>query len=388
MPLHRNESSEQATLSFKNKEVFVKENHHLSRERVTVFTQIATDGVANLHSEFVFKGTGKRPPKLTTPPNIHYQWSPKGSYRLEQLLETIKHLPNRFNIFSYANFAIYVLDDYAVHLMPEVRKALWSRGYILVIIGGGITGFMQVNDTHLHKQLKSEYRNKESALMLEKLSKDPNKVPSTNRSEMMSLLVDSEKAITIDANAAFKSNWVTNSLDGTEDFFVSDKIFGLVGDSMRNKIRNKMTAKPPPKTLKEVIGALIPPKGIKRGKNTEGAQLFDGEEIAEEEEEEAEEEEEIAADQLFEALTGEISIELVTEKDTQECNAVIGNSVSLVGIAKSENINKDAEFLDEIKKVLDKYKTSEQFITARNQIENTYKAARASLKKRIRDEKQ
>ena len=84
----------------------------------------------------------------------------------------------------------------------------------------------------------------------------------------------------------------------------------------------------------------------------------------------------------------EISIELVTEKDTQECNAVIGNSVSLVGIAKSENINKDAEFLDEIKKVLDKYETSEQFITARNQIENTYKAARAPLKKRIREEKQ
>jgi len=130
------------------------------------------------------------------------------------------------------------------------------------------------------------------------------------------------------------------------------------------EFRNKMTAKPPPKTLKEVIGALIPPKGIKRGKNTEGAELFDGEEIAEEEEEEAEEEEEIDADQLFEALTGEISIELVTEKDTQECNAVIGNSASLVGIAKSENINKDAEFLDEIKKVLDKYKTSEQFITA------------------------
>ena len=79
---------------------------------------------------------------------------------------------------------------------------------------------------------------------------------------------------------------------------------------------------------------------------------------------------------------------MVTEKDTQDCNAVVGNSVSLVGIAKSENINEDAEFLDEIKKVLDKYKTSEQFITARNQIENTYKAARASLKKRIREEKQ
>ena len=79
---------------------------------------------------------------------------------------------------------------------------------------------------------------------------------------------------------------------------------------------------------------------------------------------------------------------MVTEKDAQECNAVIGNSVSLVGIARSENINIDTEFLDEIRKVLDKYNTSEQFITARNQIENTYKAARASLKKRIREEKQ
>ena len=106
MPLHRNESSGQATLGFKNKEVFIKENHHLSRERVAVFTQIATDVVVNLHPEFVFKGTGLTPPELTTPSNIHYQWAPKGSYCLEQLLETIKHLPNCFNIFSHANFAM------------------------------------------------------------------------------------------------------------------------------------------------------------------------------------------------------------------------------------------------------------------------------------------
>ena len=93
----------------------------------------------------------------------------------EQLLETIKHLSNRFNILSHANFAIYVLDDYAVHLMPEVRQAFWNRGYILVIIGGGITGFVQVIDTHLHKPLKSEYRKKESKLMLEKITKTTHK---------------------------------------------------------------------------------------------------------------------------------------------------------------------------------------------------------------------
>ena len=126
----------------------------------------------------MFKGTGKRPPKLMRPSGTHYQLADKGSYRLEQRLETIKYLPNRFNIFSHANFAIYVLDDYAVPLMPEVRQTLWNREYILLIIVGGITGFVQVNDTRLHKPLRSKFRKKESELMLEKLQNDPQKVPA------------------------------------------------------------------------------------------------------------------------------------------------------------------------------------------------------------------
>ena len=224
--------------------------------------------------------------------------------------------------------------------------------------------------------------------MLEKLTKDPKKVPAPDRGEMMSLLVESEKAVELDANTAFKSVWVTNCLDGSEDYLVNDKIFALVGDSMR-QFRNEMTAKPPPKTIKEVIRSLIPPKGIKRGKNTEGSELLDGDEIAEEEEEEeeVEEEEEIDAKQLLQALTGDISIEVVTEKETQECNAVTGNSVSLVGISESDQINKDGKFLDAIKKVFDEHETSVQFTAARNQLENAYKSARTSLKKRIRNEK-
>ena len=112
----------------------------------------------NLYPEFGIKESDKRPLKLTTPPNVCYQWTPKGSYRLEQLLETKKHQRNRFNRFNHSNFAIYELDDYAVHLMSKVRKTLSDPGYILLIIGGGITGFVQVNNTHLHKKLKNEYR--------------------------------------------------------------------------------------------------------------------------------------------------------------------------------------------------------------------------------------
>ena len=243
MPLYRNESSGQATLSFKNHEAFVKENHHLSKERVTVFTQIATNENIQPVSEFVFKGTGKRPPKLTSPSGTHYQWADKGS---------IKHLPDRFNIFSHDSFAICVLDDYAVHLMPEERQALWNRGYILIIIGGGITCFVQVNSPHLHKPLKSEYRKKESKLMLEKLQSDPQKVPALDRNEVMRLFVDSNKDLKIDVKSAFKSVWVINALDGSKDYLVSDKIFGLDGESITS-FRTEMNAKPPPKVIKELI---------------------------------------------------------------------------------------------------------------------------------------
>ena len=81
------------------------------------------------------------------------------------MLATINNLPNRSNLFTKKNYAIYVLDDYAVHLMPEVRKALLKRGYVPVIIGGGITGDIQINDTHLHGPLKAQYRKHEMTLV-------------------------------------------------------------------------------------------------------------------------------------------------------------------------------------------------------------------------------
>ena len=75
----------------------------------------------------------------------------------------------------------------------------------MLIVGRVITGLVQVNDTHFHTQLMNMYRKKESALMLEKLTKDLQKVPSPDRSEVMSFLVESEKAIALDTSAVFKS---------------------------------------------------------------------------------------------------------------------------------------------------------------------------------------
>ena len=92
-----------------------------------------------------------------------------------------------------------------------------------------MTGDIQINDTHFHNPLKAQYREQEMALMLEKLREKPDKIPSPTRNEMMAMLVSSLESVKVDVEKAFKSLFVTNALDGSEDFLVSDKIFELVG---------------------------------------------------------------------------------------------------------------------------------------------------------------
>ena len=60
--------------------------------------------------------------------------------------------------------------------MPEIRKALYEKGYILMLMGGGITGFIQANDTDLHKRLKALYREEEMNLMLKMLEANKSKM--------------------------------------------------------------------------------------------------------------------------------------------------------------------------------------------------------------------
>ena len=232
MPLHRNESSHQKTMAFKNEDAFVKENHSLSRERVTVFTQVSSTKNISLKPEFVFNGQGTRTKVDAT--NVNYQSSPSGSYRLEHMLKTIKYLPNRFNSFTQKGFAVYVIDDYAVHFMPEIRKALYKRGYILILKGGGITGFIPANDTDLHKRLEALYREEEMNLMLKMLEADKSKIPSPSRDNMIKMLMSSWDAITTDFLQVFKKLLVTNKLDGSEDYLVSDKLFSLIGNEMKD----------------------------------------------------------------------------------------------------------------------------------------------------------
>ena len=55
---------------------------------------------------------------------------------------------------------------------------IFNFGYVLVIIGGGITGDVQINDTYLHHKFKKVYRLEEQKLMLEMLEANPSKIPA------------------------------------------------------------------------------------------------------------------------------------------------------------------------------------------------------------------
>ena len=154
---------------------------------------------------------------------------------------------------------IYVLDDYAVHLMPEIRQT-FKKGYILVIIGGKITGDIQINDI--------QYQDLEIKLMLEQLGKNPTEIPSPSQNEIMSMLLASWEKLQIDTEKEFRSLFVTNALNGSEDYLVSDKLYVLIREEMLKFRICKQTPK-------EVVRKLIPPKGISRKGNFEGNELLD-----------------------------------------------------------------------------------------------------------------
>ena len=113
-------------------------------------------------------------------------------------------------------------------------------------------------------------------LMLEQLEKDPIKISSPSRNEMMSMLLQAWETLEIDTIREFKSLFVTDALDGSEDYLVSDKLFVLIGDEMVD-FRKELMSRNSVKTLKvkEVIRYLIPPKGVKQKANVEGSELLD-----------------------------------------------------------------------------------------------------------------
>ena len=92
MPLHRLESSSSKTLSIRGMDCNVKERYMHSRERITLFTTVSSSASQKPpRPEFVFKGKGIRV-MIENNEQAKVQWSDSGSYRLENVLQTVSNL--------------------------------------------------------------------------------------------------------------------------------------------------------------------------------------------------------------------------------------------------------------------------------------------------------
>ena len=109
-------------------------------------------------------------------------------------------------------------------------------------------------------------------LMLEKLREKPKAIPAPERDDMILRICEAMKNSPVDNVKAFKSLGLTNALDGSEDWMISDKINTLVGTKFK-EARQKLLQEECPKNLEELLKQITPPKGLKR--NYEGFELYD-----------------------------------------------------------------------------------------------------------------
>ena len=149
MPLHRNESAHTKTLNSKGQTqiTFVKENHMLSRERIIVMTLVASSRKI-APPDLILSSRGL---ECILQLSLHLKWAPKGSYSLEHMQKFVDKVVPEIPVAASSKLRrIHTLGDYSVDLDPTISAKLFKRGYFPIVLGGGTTGDVQVNDTDLH----------------------------------------------------------------------------------------------------------------------------------------------------------------------------------------------------------------------------------------------
>ena len=111
--------------------------------------------------------------------------------------------------------------------------------------------------------MKAKYQEQEQSLIVDQLRVNPKKILQATQDDMMKILIESFKSLEIDFVNRFKALWVTNALDGSEEYLVSERLMSLVGEKMKD-FRDQPKKKKSPKNLKELLKLITPPKGLRR----------------------------------------------------------------------------------------------------------------------------
>ena len=102
------------------------------------------------------------------------------------------------------------------HLSPQVFDLCWSRGYVLITLGGGITPVVQTCDTDLNQHVKRQYMALETAELLQQM-RDGINVPSNPPERCIDLMAEvlSKTSVHLDAAAGYAKVGFTMPLDGS-----------------------------------------------------------------------------------------------------------------------------------------------------------------------------
>ena len=221
-PYHFNESGSQdgSTLGVCGELCPLVEGHAATRMRwsanLGTFSDAEriTDGKETPYAEFMFKfvdKTGKMELRLRN--HIHNRgygkWvsvacSSSGSYGEDEILAFLEtHLPHHNP--QLRGWRIMLCDDFAAHKTDNCRRLCWSRGYVLLIIPGGATPFVQTCDVALNQHVRRDYVHKETMELI-RCFKRGQVVPSLQPEQMIDIMVEvlSQKSIHLRAAESYK----------------------------------------------------------------------------------------------------------------------------------------------------------------------------------------
>ena len=152
--------------------------------------------------------------------------SDSGSYRLEHVLEWLETALCRRSSADDGRWRILMCDAYRAHLQEALVRLAWRQKYVVVFVGGGATGVVQVNDTHLHGPLSAAYVELEQADMFYKLHSNPDGCPTRSREACLRDLALAWKRgnMHLRSSEGFLQNMLTNALDGSEDHVASSEV--------------------------------------------------------------------------------------------------------------------------------------------------------------------
>ena len=107
------------------------------------------------------------------------------------------------------------------------------------------------------------------------LEENKNQIPSPSRQDLIDMTMKTMNELDLDISRAFKSLFVTNKLDGSEDLLIGDTLRCLVYEEMK-EFRKKLVTTTPPNNIQDLVKTLTPPKGVKRKcSEVEGGECFD-----------------------------------------------------------------------------------------------------------------